>query len=79
MGSPPMTPPWTPGRPMGGQTLILSSTPAGPALSRSSEDRPHADRLRTGDKGTLRFPLDRPVPYDWIERVVAQLRIERAS
>jgi uncharacterized protein YdhG (YjbR/CyaY superfamily) len=30
-------------------------------------------------KGTLRFPLDRPVPYDLIERVVAQLRIERAS
>jgi len=30
-------------------------------------------------KGTLRFPLDRPVPYDLIERVVAQLRIERAA
>jgi uncharacterized protein YdhG (YjbR/CyaY superfamily) len=26
-----------------------------------------------GDKGTLRFPLDEPIPYDLIEQVVARL------
>ena len=32
-----------------------------------------------GDKGTLRFPLDEPIPYDLIARVVMQLARQRTS
>jgi uncharacterized protein YdhG (YjbR/CyaY superfamily) len=32
----------------------------------------------TKGKGTLQFPLSEPVPYDLIERVVAQLLSQRA-
>lgn len=28
-------------------------------------------------KGTLKFPLDKPIPYDLIERVVQRLYVER--
>ena len=31
-----------------------------------------------GPKGNLRFPLDGPIPYDLIERIV-RLRVERDS
>jgi uncharacterized protein YdhG (YjbR/CyaY superfamily) len=30
-----------------------------------------------GDKGTLRFPLDQPMPYDLIDRVVRELARQR--
>jgi len=30
-------------------------------------------------KGTLKFPLDKPVPYDLIERVVVALAADRAE
>jgi uncharacterized protein YdhG (YjbR/CyaY superfamily) len=32
-----------------------------------------------GDKGTLRFPLDEPIPYDLIDGVVAQLVRQRGA
>ena len=32
-----------------------------------------------GDKGTLRFPLDEPIPFDLIARVVTQLVRNRSS
>jgi uncharacterized protein YdhG (YjbR/CyaY superfamily) len=36
------------------------------------------DPFRAG-KGTLKFPLDKPIPYDLIERVTALLVQERTS
>jgi len=32
-----------------------------------------------GDKGTLRFPLSEPMPYDLIDRVVVQLVRQRGA
>lgn len=50
--------------------LALYPIPSG------DEELTNALEPYAGDKGTLRFPYDLPIPYDLIARVVRQLALE---